>query len=186
MTERHKEGRTSPRTSLFAAAVLDSGATRFPVRIRNISPAGALVQGNALPLVGSFVELVRGQLRASGDIRWSQNGKAGVSFTDAIAVEEWIRSCVSKAHQHGVDEIVATIRTGLASTGPGGTKLGPGQLTAMPVQAPGGILDIRHIVTDVAERLAADPAIVERHAAAIQQLDVVAAMLASIARMPPR
>jgi hypothetical protein len=49
----------------------------------------------------------------------------------------------------------------------------------------GELLDIQQIVTDVAERLAVDPDILERHARDIQQLDVEASMLASLARRAP-
>jgi hypothetical protein len=185
MTDESEESRTSPRTSLFAAAILDAGASRFTVRIRNISPSGALIQGNELPPAGAFVQLARGGLAASGEIRWTHDGKAGLSFTDDIRVEDWLQSCASKAHQHGVDEIVSAIRTGVQPAASGGGKPQPGKTITEPVSSPGGLLDIQQIVADVADRLAADPAVLERHAGDIQQLDVAASMLASLRRRPP-
>jgi hypothetical protein len=185
MTDKREESRTNPRTSLFAAAILDAGPTRFPVRIRNISSSGALVQGNELPPAGTAVLIVRGNLAASAEIRWVRDGKAGLSFTDVICVGDWLKSCASKAHQHSVDALVAAIRTGTSPAAPGGGEPQPTRTMDELAPPSGGLLDIQQIVTDVAERLAADPDILERHARDIQQLDLVASMLASLARRAP-
>jgi hypothetical protein len=180
MTHRINEGRTSPRTSLFAAAILESGHTRFPVRIRNISSSGALLQGDTLPRAGTIVRMVRGSLAASGAIRWCRDGRAGLSFTDAIQVEDWLRSCASKAHQQGVDAIVTAVKSGAQFAMPDSGKP-PFQKNAPP----SGLLDVQKIVAAVAERLAADPAMLERHAGEIQQLDFAASIIASLMERSP-
>jgi hypothetical protein len=181
MTQRPNDGRTSQRTSLFAAAILESGALRFPIRIRNISSTGALLQGDALPRAGTFVRLIRGGLTASGAVRWNQGGKAGLSFTDPIEVEDWLRSCASKAHQQGVDAIVAAIKSGVVSAGHDAGRPQSGNIFSSPEE-----LDhIQRAIAAIAGRLAADPAVLEHHAGDIQQLDGIASKLASLPRKPP-
>jgi hypothetical protein len=184
MTQRPNDGRTSQRTSLFAAAILESGAIRFPIRIRNISSTGALLQGDALPRAGTFVRLIRGGLTASGDIRWTQGGKAGLSFTDPVEVEAWLRSCASKAHQQGVDAMVTAIRSGVRGPGPAGEHQGSAA-SGDSLASPGDLGEIRRAIAAIAERLAADPAVLERHGGDIQQLDGIVSILTSLTQEPP-
>jgi hypothetical protein len=185
MTDRSPDSRTDRRTSLFAAAILDAGASRFTVRIRNISPSGALIQGDALPPAGTSVMIVRGSLAASGSVRWSRDGRAGLAFTDAIRVEDWLSSCAPKTHQHGVDLIVAAIRTGVRPAASGAEMPKPGKTIPEPVSSTAGLVAIQQIIAGIAGRLAADPAVLERHSGDIQQLDAVASILESLWRRPP-
>jgi hypothetical protein len=102
------DGRTEDRANVFLGAVLHSGASSIAVRIRNISPNGALIDGPDLPPTGRDVSLARGQLRANGLIAWRANDLAGIRFCDQIEIERWIHP--GHGGQQRVDKIVAALK----------------------------------------------------------------------------
>jgi hypothetical protein len=112
--------RAEGRANVFLGAVLDSdiGTGSVPVRVRNISPHGALIEGPILPAPGAEVRLVRGALRASGTLAWEAQSHAGVSFAEPIDVQAWVQR-VGHAGQQRVDSLVAAIRRGETVRGGG-------------------------------------------------------------------
>lgn len=103
--------RAESRANVFLGAVLDSGAGSVPVRVRNISPNGALIEGPILPAPGAKVRLVRGTLRAAGTLAWEAQNHAGISFEEPINVEAWVQR-IGHPGQQRVDSAVAAIRRG--------------------------------------------------------------------------
>src|SRR5947209_7620163 len=101
--------RSSARSNVFLGAVLETEAGRFPVRIRNISANGALVDASSLPSPGSRVRLLRGHLSVSCDIAWETPGHAGIRFRHAVNVEDWVGR-TGQSGQQRVDRIVHEIR----------------------------------------------------------------------------
>lgn len=101
--------RSHGRSNVFLTAVLDSGAARSAVRIRNLSASGALVEATGLPPVGTAVRIVRGDLSASGTLAWADAGHAGISFSAEIDVATWVRR-VGHGGQQRVDGVVAALR----------------------------------------------------------------------------
>jgi hypothetical protein len=81
----------------------------FPVRIRNLSPRGALLDGNSLPSTGAEVQLVRGGLNARGHVAWQERDHVGISFDEQIDVDQWVRR-VEHSGQQRVDNIVAALK----------------------------------------------------------------------------
>lgn len=106
-----RDHRAEGRANVFLGAVLDSGAGSVPVRIRNISPKGALIEGPILPALEATVRLVRGALRATGTLAWEAQYHAGLSFEEPIDVEAWVRR-TGHPGQRRVDSVVAAIRRG--------------------------------------------------------------------------
>lgn len=100
------EGRTADRSNVFVIATLYCAAGSSPVRVRNLSRSGALVEGSVLPLPGSRVRLSRGSLHAAGEVVWSADGRAGLRFACSIAVPDWLPGGGSANPQQRVDEIV--------------------------------------------------------------------------------
>ncbi len=80
--------RTS-RTNLLLSASIESNGLSAPVRIRNLSEHGALIEGAALPPVGSSLILRRLQLEMRATVIWSDKGRCGVRFEGMIAVAGW-------------------------------------------------------------------------------------------------
>jgi hypothetical protein len=99
--------RADARSNVFLAATLVAAGTSGPVRVRNISPRGALLDGPNLPPQGSAVGLRRGSLKANGEIAWQERDQCGVRFKTEVEVEGWVR--VGHAGQHRVDKIVTLL-----------------------------------------------------------------------------
>lgn len=80
--------RTS-RTNLLLSATIESNGLSASVRIRNLSEHGALIEGAALPPVGSNLILRRLQLEMRATVIWSDKNRCGVRFDGMIAVAGW-------------------------------------------------------------------------------------------------
>lgn len=103
------EGRRQPRTHLFVAATLHADASSSPVRIRNMSQSGALIEAPVLPEPGSAVTLRRGQLQARGSIAWRVDNRAGVRLEASVHVADWMARQGSVGQQR-VDSLIAIVR----------------------------------------------------------------------------
>jgi hypothetical protein len=110
------DGRRDQRSHLFVAATLYSDAGSAPVRIRNMSQSGALIEATAVPDPGTAVVLRRGSLQAAGHIAWKVEGKAGIAFLTKLNIADWL-SRQGRAHQEQVDEIVSDVRSDRQSRG---------------------------------------------------------------------
>jgi len=108
-SERTEENRLEGRSNVFLSAALDSGAKSTPVRIRNISSRGALVDGSPLPQVGTRVRLFRGSLSAAGELAWAGEGQCGVNFDREIDVARWVQR-IGHAEQQRVNGVIAALR----------------------------------------------------------------------------
>lgn len=160
------EGRRQPRTHLFVAATLYSDSRPAPVRIRNMSPSGALLEGAGIPGPGSAVTLKRGSLETCGVVAWNADQKAGIAFSGPVEIAHWMSRRPS-SHQARVDKIVADIRTGQPSTD-GGEPATEGH--------DGGrlkteLLQLRADLARLGGKLANDPALIAAHPE-VQMLDV--------------
>ncbi len=117
------EGRHQTRTHLFVAATIyaDSGST--PVKIRNMSQSGVLIEGAVLPDVGERITLKRGRLHATGWITWRVERKAGVRLEAAVHVADWMARQVS-SEQERIDALLSIVRNDKpgASGTPAGTS----------------------------------------------------------------
>ena len=61
-------------------ATLELSGSALPVKLRNLSAEGALIEGGNLPVEGSQVVFKRLELTVAGRIAWVSNGRAGVTF----------------------------------------------------------------------------------------------------------
>ena len=82
--------RSDPRSHVFLMAVLSTAATSCAVRVRNLSPQGALLEGSDLPAEKRNVWLKRGILATEGQIAWSKGRQCGIRFSEPIVVAEWV------------------------------------------------------------------------------------------------
>ena len=71
----------SPRVAVLRSATLHHPGGRMPVRLRNISSTGAMLEGGSMLRGGELVrlEFADGTLH-SGVIRWTQDGRIGLIF----------------------------------------------------------------------------------------------------------
>lgn len=106
------ETRSEARSNLFVMATLSSAGGSGPVRIRNMSRGGALIEGGVIPAVGSPIRLNRGTLSVSGRIAWHSGNKAGIRFDSTVAMADWLPKGIGTKGQQRVDETVFQYKSG--------------------------------------------------------------------------
>jgi hypothetical protein len=87
---RVAESRAGDRKNLFVVAQLIWAKGNSAVRVRNISPSGALIEGDRLPPAHTAVKLGRGELIAEGELVWQVAGKAGLAFVEPVQPGDWL------------------------------------------------------------------------------------------------
>ena len=102
--------RAEARSNVFLTALIDSSDGPLPVRVRNLSPHGALLEGPVLPVEG-LVRLRRGDLHVRAKVAWRHDGYCGLRFESTIEVATWLKR-LGHHGQDRVDQIVAALRTG--------------------------------------------------------------------------
>lgn len=156
--------RDCPRTAMFVAATCVSGHRVQPVRIRNMSRDGALLEGSVLPAPGDEFELVRAHLRVSVRSMWTSGNQCGVSFQATIDVVEWMAR-IAPGHQQQVDALVDQARRDIAA----GRQLSP--VSSSPVSSLANIQTAIDLLEDLEGALADDALVVARHHDQLQALD---------------
>ena len=131
-----EDPRTDQRSHVFLMAVLRAGTISCPVRVRNISNHGALLEGKGLPSEKQIVALRRGSLSVSGQIAWIAGQHCGIRFSKPITVAEWVDRA-GPVGQQRVDSAVAEYRR---SSSPGfvsenlAMKRAPGELEELSLR----------------------------------------------------
>lgn len=74
----------------MAASVEFAGAS-VPVKLRNLSKDGALVEAVTLPPVGTPVRFSKGELALSGHVAWEAGKRAGIAFDCPLDPEMVLR-----------------------------------------------------------------------------------------------
>lgn len=159
--------RSQPRSNVFLAAALIIGTASHPVRLRNLSTRGALLDGPSLPPAGSRVRVLRGELSAEGEIAWQAHDQAGLRFSGEIDVDKWVQRIGHRGQQR-VDEAVAALRAHASralADGDGQPSLG----------------QISQELDRICQRLADSPAMTVELAEELLRLSVLAASLHGLA-----
>lgn len=174
------------RKNLFMAAEIETDGVKLPVRIRNLSESGAMVEGTTLPLAGATLTLRRLQVEIPGSVVWRTAGRCGIRFSEAAFVEEWVagRQLVERTLGHGqarIDVIQAAIR--------GGATLADDLVPATERTVDGGNLDrrlseevayVRRLLDTVGDELSDDPILLQRHANTLQSFDMACQILGHV------
>lgn len=168
------EQRLERRSNMFVVAALHwpkaagetAAAAPVPVRIRNLSPNGALIEGARLPDVGTSVRLTRGHHSVAGELRWRGETHAGLQFSTPVKVADWLPASARSAGQQRVDQIVFETKAAGAATGI--TPAGPG--------APDYAAIARALIA-AGDELVGVPGLAESHPDALQAIDIAAQAL---------
>jgi hypothetical protein len=177
--------RGSPRTFLMLAATMRHGGTFLQVRIRNVSEIGALIEGEGLPEPGEIIHLSRGETEIDGVIAWASGVRRGVHFSRPVPVDTWRagKPVPPKGGQERVDRIQAAARAG------GGAERLPqpaeperwiGQLDERVGEE---IAFVQRLIEALGDELVADPEMLQRHAPALQNIDLSSQILGHLARV---
>ena len=158
------------RTNLFLAATLFAGETgAVPVKVRNLSPGGALIEAATLPSSGSAIRLARGALGVTGAVAWAAGNRCGLSFDGAISVKDWMSPPVNGAQQR-IDRAVSQLRssgtTQLVSRRAGGCVTVTDEFQIMA-----------QLMEQLGEALSADGELLVLHHVQLQKIDIVTQML---------
>lgn len=153
--------RRDERTHLFIVATVYIGHQSFPVRVRNISPTGALIEGTNLPPVGTEINLRRGQLQASGTVAWTASGKSGLSFNSPVAVSSWLPS-KEASRQLPIDRLAFELK----HAGPTPKETRDIAIKASELSSPSIVADLESLqvkLSELADKLSLDMILVATH-----------------------
>lgn len=87
--------RRSRRSTVLLAATLGTRTGEIPVKLRNLSAEGALVEGAKLPVEGSKVTFLRGDIAEKAQVVWVDGKQAGVAFEQQLEPEQVLRNVPS-------------------------------------------------------------------------------------------
>jgi len=164
------ELRTESRSNIFVmAALYANGRSVTPVRVRNISATGALIEAPALPAAGATVRLGRASLSALGTLVWVNGAKGGIQFDAPVAVADWLPQGRRGFGQQFVDELFHQKRLGAVRSIADGAGLAD------------ELLELRLSLERAAEELALDGAVASRHLSTLQTIDAVGQAIANVA-----
>lgn len=167
--------RAYPRTSMFVLATMAAPSVSGPIKIRNMSQGGALLEGGTLPPIGECLSLRRGELAISGQIVWRQQGKAGLSFANAVEVTDWLPA--GSGGQQRVDRTFHEIKAEPAPAPP--ASRAPARPAAIETS---DLLKAAAGLDALADILAEDGRIIAAYASKLQVLDAASQMLRKCAQ----
>jgi hypothetical protein len=173
LDDQDVNNRIEQRTNLFVLATLSSASASGQVRIRNMSPIGALIEGPVLPAVGEQLHLSRGASSIEGRIAWCRAGKAGVRFCARVEVGAWTPG--GNTAQHRVDGVVQQVKTGAV-------PLGADERSISQALGSSDLERLAKAVDSLSDALADDPATVARFGSKLQTLDVASQVLRKLSR----
>lgn len=172
------DARQERRTSLFVMATLYANSGSWPVRVRDLSSAGALVEGAILPPEGTSIRLNRGTLSVVGEIIWCRDGRAGLRFDSNLSVADWLPRGRASMAQQRVDEMVQHAKSSITADPP---VLAAQQLLQSKKINVGELEQLGAAIDSLALDLAADEHVFARHMAKLQTLDLVSQTLRKLA-----
>lgn len=85
------QNRKTRRSNVLMSASLELSGTSLPVKLRNLSADGALVEGDKLPVEGASILFRKGDLSMHGQIAWVKNRQAGVAFAQHLDPDQLLR-----------------------------------------------------------------------------------------------
>jgi hypothetical protein len=86
------QNRRSRRAPVLLAATIEVDGVPQPVKLRNLSEEGALIEGERLPSEGIISFFQRNDLRLKSRVVWVHGRFAGVAFARSLRPEEVLRN----------------------------------------------------------------------------------------------
>lgn len=159
---------------MFLSAMLCSEQATAPVRIRNMSVSGALVEAAAVPLPADCISLVRGNLIVGGTVVWAAQGRCGIRFDAVVDVKQWLAPAAN-SEQLRVDDMVRLVRSGGKPTAPEAGVITKSVSRAGAVETE-IVDDLRRasiLLSALGDDLSEDMAVIARHGSRLQNIDIV-------------
>lgn len=167
-----------PRKNLMLAAMIEAAGVSAPVRIRNLSEGGAMIDGAALPEPGSTLLLKRLELSVQASVVWTHDGRCGLALAHRIVVDDWIAG-VRRTRPDGnlgqlrVDQIQAAVRSGAALPEDTAAPSAPVvEVAALDRRIAAELTDLKRVLDQVGETLSDDVDVLMRHEQTLQKFDI--------------
>ncbi len=109
--------RRSRRSHVLMAASIEAAGVAVPVKLRNLSTEGALIEGDQLPCVGSEVLFRKNELKLSGQVAWITGNRAGIAFDTMLDPEAVLRHVPRPQPRAKLDFRRPRIKSGELSSG---------------------------------------------------------------------
>jgi hypothetical protein len=176
-----------PRKNLLLGAFIEAGALKAPVRVRNLSESGAMLEGTVLPDPGVGITLQRSDIRMGATVIWRTGGRCGVKFDDAsISVEEWVTGNRAPSFngvqgQARVDAIQRAVRSGAALPAQAASGSRDPSAAEMGKRIVDELRHVRLLLDTLGEEVAEDPEFLQRHNRSLQNLDRASQILENLA-----
>jgi hypothetical protein len=169
------------------AATISAGSTSAPVRIRNLSELGAMIDGPALPRAGAMLTLNRLALSIGATVIWNRDGRCGLSLGCPIVVDDWIAGATTAPARLGggqlrVDQLQSAIRSGTAMPAEIHAPA-PSEAERQPVErsVAAELGRVKRMLDTVSAELCDDVDVLVRHERAIQTFDIAAMIVEELA-----
>lgn len=78
------QNRRTRRSNVLLSASIELSGRSLPVKLRNLSSEGALIDGDDLPIEGAEVIFRKADLSLAGRIAWVEGKRAGLSFSKPL------------------------------------------------------------------------------------------------------
>lgn len=179
------------RKNVMLAATAEASGRAYPVRIRNLSSWGAMIDGQAVPAAGTRFRLRRLDMQVIARAIWSEKGRSGVQFESAIDVGYWATGTypgtrATPASQSRVDQIQAAVRSGALFPTPAPD---PVRAEAPPVLSRRDgdkliakeLLHVKAMLDAATAALSEDIEVLMRHEKALVNCDIASAILQLVA-----
>ena len=83
--------RRTRRSQVLMTASIEFSGSSLPVKLRNLSTDGALIEGSSIPVEGSVVLFRKAELSLSGRIAWVEGSRAGIAFAELLSPDLVLR-----------------------------------------------------------------------------------------------
>jgi hypothetical protein len=163
---------------MFLAAVLRLADSSLPVKIRNMSSTGALVEGPTIPELDSAVHLIRGSLAVAAQVAWSEQGRCGLRFSSLVSIREWLAP-PSNREQLRVDDAVRLVKAGAIPLHVGAQAHDSAWLTELGLD----LRAVRRLLEGHCDDMMTSPEAMMRFGERLQNLDIVLQTIAAVADM---
>jgi hypothetical protein len=165
------------RKNLMLSAMIESAGTRVPVRIRNLSETGAMLDGATLPDPGASLVLLRAEITVGATVIWREAGRCGIHFDNvAASVDEWVTgkrppSFNGQQGQARVDAIQNAVRAGAPMVAEPAPAVGALTADELERRVAEEIIHVQRLIDALGEELVEDPLMLQRHMRVLQNLD---------------
>lgn len=85
------QNRRARRSNVLMNASIELSGTSLPVKLRNLSTEGALIEGDRLPVEGAELLFRKAELSLKGRIAWVEGKRAGVAFAELLSPDAVMR-----------------------------------------------------------------------------------------------